>query len=406
MASQVVAEVHERRSRAVTPSRTALHVCHIISGDLWAGAETQLTAVIAYLVQQPGVHVSAVLFNDGRLADELRRLDVSVTVIEETRTSLLGLFLGLRRMLREHPCTLVHVHKYKDGILGTLAARLAGVPLVVRTVHGHSEPEHGWSQIKGQIYDGLDRFTQQYLDDLVIAVSQRMVETLWESGYPPTLVTCIHNGLDLSRIATTRDPIEVRRELGIDPSAPLIGTAGRLELVKGHIHLVHIARRLLQSDERTRILVAGDGPLHGQLTTAAAALQVGHACVFPGSRRDIYDVVSALDIFVLPSQSEGLPMSLLEAMALSRPVVASDVGGIPEVIQHGINGLLVPPGDEDALARACLELLRNREYAARLGARARQTVEQAFSHERSGAALLNVYRSLAVMPAQRPGALL
>jgi L-malate glycosyltransferase len=404
MASHVVAEVHERRSTAATLPRTTLHVCHVISGDLWAGAETQLTAAIAYLVQQSGVHVSAVLFNDGRLADELRRLDVSVTVIEETRTSLLGLFLGLRRTLRDQRCTLVHVHKYKDGILGTLAARIAGVPFVVRTIHGHSEPEQGWRQIKGQFYDGVDRFTQQYLDDLVIAVSQRMVETLWEAGYPPTLVTCIHNGLDLSRIATTRDPIDVRRALGIDPSAPLIGTAGRLGPVKGHIHLVHIARRLLQTDDRTRILVAGDGPLQDELTTAAAALQVGHACVFPGARRNIYDVMAALDVFVLPSLSEGLPMSLLEAMALSRPVVASDVGGIPEVIQHGINGLLVPPGDENALARACLELIRNREYAARLGARARQTVEQSFSHEHSGAALLNVYRSLAVMPAHRGGA--
>jgi len=273
---------------------------------------------------------------------------------------------------------------------------MAGVRYVVRTIHGHAEPERGWRQIKGQIYDGLDRFTQQYFGDLVIAVSQRMVETLWEAGYPPTLVTCIHNGLDLSRITTTRDPVDVRRELGIDPAAPVIGTAGRLDLVKGHVHLVRIAGRLLQKDDRTRIVVAGDGPLHDQLTAAADALHVGHACLFPGSRRDVFDVVAALDIFVLPSLSEGLPMSLLEAMALSRPVVASDVGGIPEVIQHGINGLLVPPGDDDALARACLELLRNREYAARLGARARQTVEQAFSHERSGAALLNVYRSLAV----------
>jgi glycosyltransferase involved in cell wall biosynthesis len=405
MASQVVAEVHQRRPRAAVSPRATLRVCHIISGDLWAGAETQLTGAITYLVQQPGVYVSAVLFNDGRLADELRRLDVDVTIIEESRTSLLGLFLGLRRTLREHPCTLVHVHKYKDGILGTLAARAAGVPLIVRTVHGHAEPEQGWRQLKARIYDGLDRFMQQYLDDLVIAVSQRMVETLWESGYPPTLVTCIHNGLDLSRIVATRDPNEVRRELGIDPAAPLIGTAGRLEPVKGHMHLVRIAKRLLQADDRIRILVAGDGPLHQQLTSAAALLHVGHACLFPGARRDIFDVVSALDIFVLPSQSEGLPMSLLEAMALGRPVVASDVGGIPEVIQHGINGLLVPSGDEDALARACLELLRNREYAARLGARARQTVEQSFSHERSGAALLNVYRSLAVMPAHRPGTL-
>jgi glycosyltransferase involved in cell wall biosynthesis len=403
MSAQVVAERHERRSIAVGWS-PALHLCHIISGDLWAGAETQVTASVAYLVQQPGVRVTAVLLNDGRLADELRRLDVTVIVIDETRTSLLGLLLGLRRVLREHPCDLVHVHKYKDGILGTLAARMAGVPRVVRTLHGFPEPERGWRHIKSQLYDGLDRLTQQYLGDLVIAVSQRMVETLWDSGYPATMVTCIHNGLDLSRIVPGRDPMLVRRELGIDPDAPLIGTAGRLDVVKGHAHLLPVTKRLLQVDERARMLIVGDGPLHDQLRTSAHALSVGHACLFPGARRDIYDVMAALDIFVLPSHSEGLPMSLLEAMALSRPVVASDVGGIPEVIQHGINGLLVPPGDEEGLTRACLELLRNREYATRLGARARQTVERAFSHERSGAALLNVYRSLAPMSSHRAGA--
>jgi glycosyltransferase involved in cell wall biosynthesis len=117
--------------------------------------------------------------------------------------------------------------------------------------------------------------------------------------------------------------------------------------------------------------------------------------VFPGARRDVYDVMSAMDIFALPSLNEGIPMSLLEAMALGRPVVASAVGGIPEVIQDRVNGRLVPPGDDVALADACLELASDREFAGAIGARARQTIEDSFSHERCGSALLNVYQGVA-----------
>ncbi|HEY7188684.1 MAG TPA: glycosyltransferase [Vicinamibacterales bacterium] len=384
------------------PSNQApLRVCHVIGADLWAGAETQVVSTMAYLVEQPGITLTAVLFNDGRLADELRRLGVGVVVLDETRTSTLGIFLGLVRVLRAHHFDLVHLHKYKDGVLGSMAARLAGVPCIVRTMHGLAEPLHGWKQLKARIYDALDRITLQCLADLVIAVSQRMTETLWESGYHPRMVTCIRNGLDLRHVTAMRQSQDVRRELGVDADAPLIGTVGRLSAIKGHVHLLRAARRVLACQRGARFLFVGDGPLRNELLITAAELQLAGACVFPGARRDVYDVVSAMDIFALPSLNEGIPMSLLEAMALGRPVVASAVGGIPEVIQDRVNGRLVPPGDDAALAEACLELAADRELACTIGARARQTIEDSFSHERCGSALLNVYQSVATASERR-----
>lgn len=372
-----------------------LRICHIISGDLWAGAETQLASTMAYLVEQPGVRITALLLNDGRLADELRRLDLMVIVLDETRTSMLGLVLGLTRLLREQSCDIVHVHKYKDGVLGTIAARLAGVPYVVRTMHGQAEPLRGWQRLKSSVYETLDRLTLKWMGDLVIAVSQRLTETLRESGYRPTMVTCIQNGLDLTHVASARAREDVRCELGLEPDAVLIGTVGRLSEVKGHVHMLRAANHISHLDSRARYMFVGDGPLRDELLLSAAELDVVGSCLFTGPRRDVYDLMAAMDIFVLPSLNEGMPMSLLEAMALGRPVVASAVGGIPEVINHRVNGLLVPAGDEPALAAACLELARNRELAAALGARARKTVEQAFSHERSGSALLNAYATIA-----------
>ena len=379
---------------ATEAPRQRIRVCHIISADLWAGAETQMASTMAYLVKQPGIDVSAVLFNDGRLADALRQLDVPVVVLDETRTSTLGLLLGLIRFLRAEQFDLVHVHKYKDGVLGTIAARLAGVPLVVRTMHGLAEPLRGWKHVKSRVYETLDRLTLQHFVDLIIAVSQRMTQSLWESGYAPTMVTCIQNGLDLRQVTSTRPSGEVRRSLGVEPECFVIGTVGRLSAVKGHTHLLRAANRIASTSRSSRFVFVGDGPLKSDLEAEAARLQISQVCRFPGARRDVYDVVSAMDVFVLPSLNEGLPMSLLEAMTLGRPVVASEVGGIPEVIQHRVNGLLVPPGDEQGLARACLELTHDRELALTLGASARQTIEDAFSHERSGLALLNVYESM------------
>jgi L-malate glycosyltransferase len=380
---------------ASRPANTTLRVCHVIGADLWAGAETQVVSTMSYLVEQSGITLTAVLFNDGRLADELRRLGVGVVVLDETRTSTLGIFLGLVRVLRAHRFDLVHLHKYKDGVLGSIAARMAGVPCIVRTMHGLAEPLHGWKQLKARVYDTLDRITLQCLADLVIAVSQRMTETLWESGYQPRMVTCIRNGLDLQHVTTTRQPQEVRRELGIEPRALLIGTVGRLSAIKGQVHLLRAAKRVIASQPWARLLFVGDGPLRNELLISAAELQLAASCIFPGARNDVYDVMSAMDIFALPSLNEGIPMSLLEAMALGRPVVASAVGGIPEVIQDRVNGRLVPPGDEAALADACLELATDRELARTMGERARQTIEDSFSHERCGSALLNVYQSVA-----------
>ncbi|PYM49315.1 MAG: hypothetical protein DME14_08820 [Candidatus Rokuibacteriota bacterium] len=116
------------------------------------------------------------------------------------------------------------------------------------------------------------------------------------------------------------------------------------------------------------------------------------ACLLLGPRTDIYDLIAAMDIFVLPSLDEGIPMVILEAMALGTPVVATAVGGVPEVIRHRETGLLVAPRDERALADACLELARNRDWAQTFGARARRVVDEAFSHERNGHALMEVYR--------------
>lgn len=375
-----------------------IRICHVMSADLWAGAEVQLATTASYLVERSDVSLAAVLLNEGRLANELRRLGIDVTVVDETRYGAFSILTFLTRFLRDNQIDLVHTHRYKDSVLGTIAAKLSGVPHVIRTVHGLREPMTGWDHLKFRAYEALDKVMLLCFADLVIAVSKRMAETLRDSGYRPTMVTHIHNGIELRKVIARRKPEDVKRELGIDARTILIGTVGRLSPVKGHASFLRAARLILEKQRDARFLVVGGGPLEHDLLASASQLQLDGACLFVGPRADVYDLMSAMDIVVLPSLDEGIPMAILEAMALGKPVVATAVGGLPEVVQHRVTGLLVAPGDERALADACLELARDRERAQSLGAQARRVVEEEFSHEQNGRALIDAYRSVALIP--------
>ena len=382
-----------------------IRVCHIMTADLWAGAEVQLATTASYLAGRADVSVTAVLFHDGRLADELRQLGIDVTVVDESRHSASAILMFLTRHLRNRRIDVVHTHRYKDTVLGTIAARLAGVPHVVRTVHGLREPLSGWNHWKFRAYEALDKAVLHLGADRVIAVSNRTADALRYSGYRPPLVTTIHNGIDLGQVIATRSRQDLRREWGFDDTAVVIGTVGRLSPVKGQDGFLRAVKVILEREPAARFVIAGDGPLEDELMALASRLQIAHACRFLGARSDVYDVISALDVFALPSLNEGLPMAILEATALGVPVVATHVGGMPEIIRHRETGLLVWPGDDRALADACLELVRDREFASTLAARARQVVEAEFSRDRNGEALVDIYRTARLPRHRRVGAL-
>jgi glycosyltransferase involved in cell wall biosynthesis/protein-tyrosine-phosphatase len=384
-----------------------MRICQIMSADLWAGAEVQVATTAAFLTKQPDVVLTAVLFNDGWLAGQLRGLGIETAIVDERHNNGLRIAAFLRRFLIEHAVDIVHTHRCKDTVLGTLAAKSAGVPHVVRTVHGLSEALRGWKRAKLAAYEALDKATLWCFADRVIAVSNQMAAALRRSGYRRRAVTCIHNGINLQELRTTRSPDDVRRALGIRADAVVIGSAGRLAPVKGHEYLVRAAPHVLAVEPKATFLFVGSGPLRGELMALAAALAVDQACVFydPSldDRAGVYDLIAAMDVFALPSLSEGVPLALLEAMALGRPAVATGVGGVPEVIMDRATGLLVAPRDALALADACLELVRNPSWAKTLGLRASRMIEAQFSHDLNGEALVGVYRDVATGsdPSQR-----
>jgi len=377
---------------------TPIRICHVMTADLWAGAEVQVATLASYLVARSEVQLSAVLFNEGWLASELRALGITVAVVDEHQYTPLAIVCFLARFFRRHQVELVHTHRYKDNILGSIAAAVAGVPYLIRTVHGCSEPLRGWDRLKYLVYQSIDLAALWSRADRVVAVSKRMVNALKASGYRPDTLTHVHNGIDLSKVHATGSVAHTREAIGLNGRHVVIGTAGRLSPVKGHEYLVRAASRIVQQEQHARFLFIGSGPLEPALRILARQLAVDHACVFVDpaidSRASVYDLIAAMDVFVLPSLHEGIPMALLEAMALERPVVASAVGGIPEIVTHELTGLLVEPTNDRALAGACLDLVRDRNRARALASRGRRIVERGFSHEKNGEAMLGLYHAV------------
>jgi glycosyltransferase involved in cell wall biosynthesis len=289
--------------------------------------------------------------------------------------------ITLWRLLRRVRPEVVHTHTSKAGAVGRLAAWLAGIPVVIHTPHGHLF--YGYY---GRFLSTLVCFAERLLarlTDRIVTLTDRGAQehVQYKIASPQKFVT-IHGGNFLAQFRSTRVNITVKRkELGLPPEGPIIGTVGRLVPIKGHTWLVRAVARVVVEFPQTCVVLVGDGPLLGELKDLAAELGISPHVVFLGTRHDIPECLAVLDLFVLPSLNEGMGRALLEAMAVGCPVVATRVGGIPDIVADGTTGLLVPPRDDRALAEAILTLLWDRSRRAAYGEAARRHVDGRFDVE-------------------------
>ena len=287
----------------------------------------------------------------------------------------LSAFLELLRVVRVEKPRIVHTHTSKAGILGRWAAWLCRVPVIVHTPHGHVFWGY-FGLLETKLYVTLEKITARITDRIVALTGQERDDHLRFRVAPPEKFVTIHSGVDLSRFdAALYDRSKIRIELDIPPGDLVVGTAGRLTPVKGHVHLIAAAAKILAVHPDTTFVLLGDGELKGRLIEQAEALGLAGKVRFPGWRPDVAAVMSAFDVFVLPSLNEGMGRVLVEAMALSKPVVASRTGGIKDLVADGSNGLLVPPGDAGDLADAILRLLGDAALRAAMGGEGRRRAE-------------------------------
>jgi glycosyltransferase involved in cell wall biosynthesis len=353
-------------------------VLQLISSSHFYGAEKMVVELSSALQQEGDDAVIASLSADGVSAGLIRQR-AAARHVRTREVRCRGRFdhravAALRRFIVEGRADVIHCHGYKADIYARMASARLNLPLVATC--------HNWlgESIAMKSYRWFDRMVLRSFDQ-VVAVSETLRCQLERNGIEASRLKLIPNGIRPAGVpAFSEDERQrLRQELGIAPGETALGAVGRLSPEKGQIHLIAAFTKVRAAYPRVRLLFAGDGELADRLRIAALEKGVGSQVTFLGSRDDIERVLAALEIFVLPSLTEGMPMALLEAMAAGLPVVATPVGEVPNIITDGVNGLLVPPADEDRLAGALIRLLGDPGYGRRLGEDARTMVLRNYS---------------------------
>ena len=367
--------------------RLTLRIVHVVL-DLHEGGLERLVTDLVLDARSSGDQPHVVCLRQaGQLAAELAPHEISV--IPQGRLSMLAP-VGLAAHFRRLAPDVVHLH---SGVWfkGAYAARLAGAGPVVFTDHGRPHPD----PLASRLLDGLGA----RLTSTTVAVSKELGAYLIRRlRVPAARLRVIPNGIHLMDPPDEATRISVRGELGLPPGVAVVGSVGRLDRVKAYDRLLEAVAGLLGKSDRTApspvLLLIGDGPERAALEAQAEALDLRKAVRFLGWRSDARRLLAALDLFVLPSDSEGTSVALLEAMAAGVPVVATAVGGTPSVLGKSGAGLLVPAGDTAALVQAMATMLRDPGGRQSAGRKGRQRVQEAYSFEGMAAAYRTLYAEL------------
>jgi len=359
------------RQPTTWPSEDPLRVMFVTTG-MTVGGHEQITLKLALGMDRSRFRpVVCCLKELGDLGQRL--LDEGVPVYAELMAHKFDVrvLVRLARLMRRHRVDLVcTVGTGGDRMFwGRLAARLAGVPRVVSSLHSMGEPDRvEWPN--RLLHPGTHAF-------LTVAHAQKryMVE---REGIPSDRTHVIHNGVDVEAWVRTDPDPALAHSLGIEPHCPMAGIVACLRPEKNHEVFLHMARRVLDVLPYAHFLIVGDGPKRGDLTLLAGQLGLADRAHFVGQRHDVPDLVALMDVMVLSSRAEAFPMTILEGMAAGKPIVATDVGAVSEVVRHGQNGYLVPAGDVEAMAGYVGRLLADRGLGARLGRAGRDLVSRRF----------------------------
>ncbi len=307
--------------------------------------------------------------------------------------------IQLRDLILRGKYDIVHFHGSKAGLVGRAAAVLAGFRRTVITVHNFIVYEDVPAARK--VLYRLGELVLSPFTDRIITVSEALKNDLIKNyKLNPRKIKSIYNGIDTSRFLLPPDKTPGKNKMGINPNSVTVGTVARMAPQKGLSYLIEAVPLINQKIRERKIpadvvfIIAGDGPLRHELAGLAERLGVKEKLIFPGYVEDIRELLACLDIFVVPSITEGLSITTMEAMAAGLPVIASRVGGLPELVKDGETGLLVEPRNPDMLAKAALELLVNPEKCRVLGRKASESAAERFSTEKMITQTCDVYREV------------
>jgi glycosyltransferase involved in cell wall biosynthesis len=356
-------------------------VAHIIDRLAPDGAERLLIDVLKHRSERFD-YVVLCLVEGGVLAEALETMGIPVIIFGRSSAFDVSLLFRLARWLRKHQVAVVHTHLFTADSWGRVAALMARVQGIFSTIHS----VNSW---KGNIHRLVDRILAP-LSTRVIACSEQVAYELRQRDrIADKNIKTIANGIDLQRFHDVT-PLDVEKAFHVPQGVLCLALVGRLHEAKGHMDLLPVIARLKAEGLGFHLLLVGEGELEEDIKQSIETLHLTPYVTMTGFRKDIPEILAAVNILVMPSRWEGLPMALLEGMAMGKAVIASPVGGIPDVIEDGADGLLVAAGDQEAWCMAIRRLIADRELRQQLGEKAQLTVQRHYSAE----AVARAYESL------------
>ncbi len=353
-------------------------VVHLTEGFSWAGIENHLFHLLPSLSFYSDFNIVFGAFHKGQITNRLREKKLETYTLNRRSTLDLSVFVRLVRQLKRRNADILHMHGYLSVIYGIPTALLARVPIKVVTLHADPLPlGRGIAQIKLRIFLYIAFLLIKWTNTQLIAVSEDIARSHKKvCKLKAENIRVIRNGISIEEIHSQVSP-QVTSEKDI--AKPVVGIVGRIDKNKGHIYFIKAAEQLVSMGIDAKFWVIGAGPLEESLKEYCAKSNMEAHIEFFGFREDIQRYLAQLDVIVIPSLHEGIPYTMLEAMSLGIPVVASAVGGIPEVIEDSVNGFLIPIKRPDEIVSRVRSILQDPQLGERISTAALRTVSERFS---------------------------
>lgn len=369
-------------------------VVHLIYRLDFGGLETLVAECVNRMPADKYRHAIVCLTDYTEFSKKITKPGVEIYALHKAPGLAPGTHVALWKLLRKLRPTVLHTYNL-SAIEYTVAARLAGVPVRVHAEHGREATDPDGKNLKHNL---LRRLLIPFID-VYVPVSGDLQRWLKSAiGVPDKKNLLVNNGVDTTGFEPRNGSAAQAQAQPFPADCFVIGTVGRIQEVKNHRALIdaflHLLALLPTEKDRLRLAIVGDGPLLPALREQIAAADIADLVWLPGARTDIAKIMRGFSVFALPSIAEGTPVTILEAMSTGLPVVATRVGGIPEVVLDGLTGAVVPPGDPKALATALAKYIRQPELAAQHGAAGRLRVEQKYSMTAMLAAYTQLYDGL------------
>jgi len=360
-----------------------INLMHIISGDIWGGAEAQAFDLLRMLVENTNWNIRVIVFNSSLLSEKLRHHGIETVLIDEKTTPPYTMIKEIRKQIKQHNINIIHTHGYKENILGNISNLFISKTKSIRTAHGNPEFRTSWKAPQKIIFKYLDLIIGKLLQQKIIAVSSQLEELLSRS-YKNKVVK-IHNSIR----PVIKQPTPLATKI-------VIGIAGRLVRVKRVDIFIDMVNHLSRNEHMPQFeaWIIGDGPLRHELESQAKRLQVDSLVNFTGFINPVIPKLQKLDLLIMCSDHEGLPITLLEALSLGVPIIAHRTGGIPEVLCNGEAGVLISEHTPTSYSKAVIDLVSDPVEMKKLSYKSKKHFNNKFNLDITYRYYVDLYENL------------